>query len=66
MAAFGRSKCAFMSGPADAEFNIPAAKWWFAISRDMLAKTYRQQSSGVRRPALCHRTPTFVSPLRTP
>lgn len=60
----GRTNCAFMSGPNDSSLEIPAVKWWFAISRDVLAKTYRRQSSQVRQPAMCYRTPTFSSPLR--
>lgn len=59
-----RSKCAFMAGPADAALKVSAAKWWFAISRDVLAKTYRTYDSGLRLPVTCHRTPTFTSPLR--
>jgi hypothetical protein len=53
-----------MNGPRDqAELDIPAARWWIAISRDVLGKAYRRQMSRGRPPVACHRTPTFVSPL---
>lgn len=55
--------CAWMSGPSDATVEVPAAKWWFAISRDVFAKSYRRQRVHYRPPVGCHRTPTFVSPL---
>lgn len=55
--------CSFMSGPGKQPVSVPAVKWWLAISRDLLAKGYRGQHQTVRPPALCHRTPTFVSPL---
>lgn len=63
MAAEQRSGCSFLSGPKDAALQVSPVKWWFAISRDMLAKTYRQQRSLTRSPAMCYRTPTFSSPL---
>lgn len=52
-----------MSGPADASLELSAAKWWFAVSRDVLAKDYRRRTSMNRPPVKCHRTPTFCSPL---
>jgi len=55
--------CAWMSGPKDAFVHVPAHKWWFAISRDVLAKSYRRQVGQVRPPVACKRTPTFCSPL---
>jgi hypothetical protein len=55
--------CGWMSGPKDASLDIPAVKWWFAISRDVLAKGYRMQQTQHRAPAACHRTPNFCSPL---
>lgn len=64
MTAHRRTSCSFMTGPASGEIKVSAVKWWFAISRDVLAKTYRAESSGVRLPAMCHRTPTFTSPLK--
>jgi hypothetical protein len=59
-----RARCAFMSGPLDADLDVSAAKWWFAISRDILAQSYRRESTSLRTPAMCHRTPTFTSPLK--
>lgn len=59
----GRRSCEWMSGPRDASIQVPAAKWWFAISRDMLAKSYRSQRVAYRPAVACHRTPTFISPL---
>jgi hypothetical protein len=58
----GERGCAWMSGPRDAGLRMPAAKWWLAISRDLLGKEYRRRSR-LRPPAICHRTPTFLSPL---
>lgn len=58
-----KRSCGWMSGPADASIRVPAAKWWFAISRDMLANAHRRQRIVHRTPVACHRTPTFVSPL---
>jgi hypothetical protein len=58
----GERNCAWMSGPKDATLTLPAAKWWLAISRGMLAKDYRRQTKH-RPPVRCHMTPTFTSPL---
>lgn len=55
--------CGWMNGPKDATLHVPAAKWWLAISRDVLAKDYRRQMYALRPAVTCHRTPTFVSPL---
>ncbi|MDQ3955228.1 MAG: hypothetical protein M3285_06740 [Actinomycetota bacterium] len=55
--------CNWMSGPADTELSLSAARWWIALSRDVIGKAYRRQSGGVRTPVKCQRTPTFVSPL---
>jgi hypothetical protein len=54
--------CAWMSGPKDTALTLPAAKWWLAISRDVLAKDYRRQCRH-RPPVTCRITPTFCSPL---
>ena len=56
--------CAWMSGPKDASLSVPAVKWWLAISRDVIAKDYRRMTSRTRPSVICHRTPTFVSPLQ--
>jgi hypothetical protein len=53
-----------MSGPKEASLSVPAVKWWLAISRDVLAKDYRRMTSRARPSVICHRTPTFVSPLQ--
>lgn len=55
--------CAWMSGPRDAAIKVPAVKWWFAVSRDVFAKSFRGQHATTRTPAMCYRTPTFSSPL---
>ena len=56
--------CAWMSGPRDAALKVSAAKWWLAISHDILVKGARKQKLAmVRTPAVCHRTPTFSSPI---
>ncbi|MDQ4143409.1 MAG: hypothetical protein M3198_06645 [Actinomycetota bacterium] len=60
----GQRSCHWMSGPADhTELEISAARWWIAISRDVLGKAYRRQMSRGRPQVQCQRTPTFVSPL---
>jgi hypothetical protein len=56
--------CAWMSGPKEAAIQVPAVKWWLAISRDVLVQGYRrQQQQMTRNPAHCHLTPKFTSPL---
>jgi hypothetical protein len=52
-----------MSGPRDSEVHLPAAKWWFAISRDMFTKTQRNQTRMHRPPVSCNWTPRFSRPL---
>ncbi|HVF52881.1 MAG TPA: hypothetical protein VNC78_04655 [Actinomycetota bacterium] len=56
--------CAWMSGPDDSSLSMSGARWWLAISRDLLATSSRQQRTPVRAPAVCDRTPMFASPLR--
>lgn len=56
--------CAWMSGPADATVKVSPAKWWFAISRDLFAKSYRSQAAAERTPSVCNRIPSFMSPLK--
>jgi hypothetical protein len=58
-----RSNCRWMSGPAAAGVNIPAARWWLAVSRDWVGKEYRRQMCKGRPPVTCQHTPKFVSPL---
>lgn len=59
----GQRACHWMSGPGgESEVKISAARWWIAISRDVLGKAYRRQPRE-RPPVMCQRTPTFVSPL---
>ena len=55
--------CHWMSAPESEELKISAARWWIAISRDVLGKAYRQNRAQTRPPVTCQRTPTFVSPL---
>ena len=59
----GERFCAWMSGPRHGTVTLSAAKWWFAISRDLLANDFRRQNCRNRPPVTCNRTPTFVSPL---
>ena len=55
--------CGFLSGPRNTSLKVAPAKWWFAISRDVLAKGYRRQMCRTRPSVSCHRTPTFSSPI---
>ncbi|MDQ3618661.1 MAG: hypothetical protein M3391_00845 [Actinomycetota bacterium] len=56
--------CPWLSGPRDASLQLPPAKWWFVLSRDVLAKDHRRRAVAAHRPAVrCHRTPTFTSPI---
>jgi hypothetical protein len=55
--------CHWMSGPDGAAVKISSAKWWLAISRDVLAKDFRRQMWNGRPPVHCQRTPKFESPL---
>ncbi len=59
----GQRSCHWMSGPADSELSLSAARWWIALSRDVIGKAYRRQSSRGRTPVKCQRTPAFISPL---
>ena len=60
----GERSCHWMSGPGEEmEIEISAARWWIAISRDVLGKAYRRQMSRGRPTVKCQRTPTFISPL---
>jgi len=52
-----------MSGPKDASIHLTPVKWWLAVSRDVIAKGYRQQHSKHRPPVACHLQPAFSSPL---
>lgn len=56
--------CGWMSGPANAAIDVPAAKWWLAISRGLLASGIRRQHALQRAPAMCNQLPSFASPLR--
>jgi hypothetical protein len=55
--------CGFLTGPANTSLKVSPAKWWLAISRDVLAKSYRRHVCRNRPPVSCHRTPTFSSPI---
>ncbi len=55
--------CGWMSGPKGASVHISPVKWWLAVSRDVIAKGYRQQHSKHRPPVACHLQPAFSSPL---
>lgn len=55
--------CAWMSGPKDPTVTVSAAKWWYAISRDVFSKMHRNQQPPHRAISRCQRTPKFVSPL---
>ena len=55
--------CTWMFGPRDG-VNIPAVKWWFAISRNLLTSDQRRASSKDRPATRCNRTPSFSSPIR--
>jgi hypothetical protein len=55
--------CHWMSGPSGAGVKISAAKWWLAISRDVLAKDFRRRMWSGRPPVHCQRTPKFASPI---
>jgi hypothetical protein len=57
-------RCAWMSGPKDSSADVPAARWWLAISRNKLVDDY-SRAGRERPPATCHLTPAFISPLTT-
>ena len=58
-----KRECGWMAGPRDASVHISAAKWLFAISRDMFAKTQRNETGRDRPAVSCHTIPTFRRPL---
>ncbi|MDQ3940534.1 MAG: hypothetical protein M3238_04195 [Actinomycetota bacterium] len=50
--------CPFMSGPSNGSVAVAPAKWWLAISRDVLVNDVRRRRRS--RPAVkCRTTPTF-------
>ncbi|MGH2735235.1 MAG: hypothetical protein ACRDKZ_06635 [Actinomycetota bacterium] len=55
--------CGFMSGPLDPTIKVSSARWWLAISRDVMATEYRRMNLHHRPPVGCNRTPTFISPI---
>jgi hypothetical protein len=55
--------CGFMKGPSNSSIQISPARWWLAISRDVVTKEFRKLAIEHRPPVSCSRTPTFVSPL---
>jgi hypothetical protein len=55
--------CVWMRGPRDADLKVSAAKWWLAITRDVMANEYRRIAAKDRPPVTCDRTPAFVSPI---
>ena len=61
----GERSCAWMSRPKYDSHSIPAARWWLAISRDVMENEYRKMMGDHRPPVSCRRTPTFTSPLPT-
>jgi hypothetical protein len=54
-----------MSRPKDDSHRIPAARWWLAISRDVMEIEYRKMMPKHRPIVTCHRAPSFTSPLPT-
>ena len=52
-----------MRGPRDADLKVSAAKWWLAITRDVMANEYRRIAAKNRPAVSCYRTPAFVSPI---
>jgi hypothetical protein len=59
-----QTTCGWMSGPRDAAIDVPAAKWWLALSRGLLTSGIRRQHPPYRAPAACNELPSFASPLR--
>ena len=59
----GERSCAWMSGPKDDPHRISAARWWLAISRDVMENEYRKMMGNQRPTVVCKRVPTFTSPL---
>lgn len=58
-----RRACVWMRGPRDADLKVSAAKWWLAITRDVMANEYRRMTAKDRPPVTCDRTPAFISPI---
>jgi hypothetical protein len=58
-----KRSCVWMQGPRDAALQVSAAKWWLAITRDVMANEYRRMTAKHRPPVTCDMTPKFVSPL---
>ena len=58
-----KRSCVWMQGPRDAAVHVSAAKWWLAITRDVMANEYRRMAAKHRPPVTCDMTPKFVSPL---
>ncbi|MGH2698016.1 MAG: hypothetical protein ACRDJL_02290 [Actinomycetota bacterium] len=58
-----KRSCVWMQGPRDAALQVSAAKWWLAITRDVMANEYRRMAAKHRPPVTCDMTPKFVSPL---
>lgn len=57
--------CGWLAGPKDSSVRVSSAKWWLAVSRDVMATEYRKMMCKDRPPTGCHRVPRFVSPLKT-
>ncbi|MDQ3645527.1 MAG: hypothetical protein M3345_01165 [Actinomycetota bacterium] len=55
--------CGWMSGPKNAAVDIAPTRWWLAVTRGTLAKAYMAHTAGNRTPAMCHRAPSFRSPI---
>ena len=58
-----KRSCVWMRGPEDTALQVSAAKWWLAITRDVMANEYRRMAAKHRPPVTCDMTPKFVSPL---
>jgi hypothetical protein len=58
-----KRSCVWMQGPRETTLQVSAAKWWLAITRDVMANEYRRMAAKHRPPVTCDMTPKFVSPL---
>ena len=58
--------CGWLAGPKDSSVRVSSAKWWLAVSRDVMANEYRKMTCKDRPATGCHRVPRFMSPLKTP
>lgn len=58
-----KRSCVWMQGPRDSGLHVSAAKWWLAITRDVMANEYRRMAAKHRPPVTCDMTPKFISPL---